>query len=115
MRISEPAIPFGSTVVVIGANGYMGVETCEKLLQAGFSVRGTVRDVEKNRQWMHKLFDTKWPGMFELVHVVDFEAEGAFDAAFKGERAPFCAISRAELTTGSQAPRALSMFQHRSY
>ncbi|QGI76994.1 hypothetical protein CEK25_001900 [Fusarium fujikuroi] len=84
MRISEPAIPFGSTVVVIGANGYMGVETCEKLLQAGFSVRGTVRDVEKNRQWMHKLFDAKWPGMFELVHVADFEAEGAFDAAFKG-------------------------------
>ncbi|CVK84666.1 related to aldehyde reductase II [Fusarium proliferatum] len=84
MRISEPAIPFGSIVVVIGANGYMGVETCEKLLQAGFSVRGTVRDVEKNRQWMHKLFDTKWPGMFELVHVADFEAEGAFDAAFKG-------------------------------
>ncbi|CVK85133.1 related to aldehyde reductase II [Fusarium mangiferae] len=84
MHISKPAVPSGSTVVVIGANGCMGVETCEKLLQAGFSVRGTVRDVEKNRQWMHRLFDIKWSGMFELVHVADSEAEGAFDAAFKG-------------------------------
>ncbi|KAF4334734.1 aldehyde reductase II [Fusarium beomiforme] len=85
MHIANPAIPFGSIVVVIGSNGYMGVETCEKLLQAGFYVRGTVRDVEKNRQWMHKLFDTKWPNMFELVSVPDFEAEGVFDEAFKGE------------------------------
>ncbi|KAF5251799.1 hypothetical protein FANTH_3118 [Fusarium anthophilum] len=86
MRISNSAIPIGSIVVVVGANGYMAVETCEKLLQAGFSVRGTVRDVEKNQHWMHNLFDTKWPHMFELVHVPDFEAEGAFDEAFKGAK-----------------------------
>ncbi|KAF4437385.1 hypothetical protein F53441_13062 [Fusarium austroafricanum] len=84
MHIADPAIPFGSVVVVIGANGYIAVETCEKLLQAGFYVRGTVRDVEKNKAWMHKLFDTKWPNMFELVAVPDFEADGAFDEAFKG-------------------------------
>ncbi|PNP85009.1 hypothetical protein FNYG_01534 [Fusarium nygamai] len=86
MLISDPAIPFGSVVVVIGANGYMGVETCEKLLQAGFFVRGTVRDVEKNQQWMYNLFKTKWPKMFELAQVSDFEAEGAFDEAFKGAK-----------------------------
>ncbi|ENH75692.1 Aldehyde reductase 2 [Fusarium oxysporum f. sp. cubense race 1] len=86
MRIFHPAIPFGSTVVVIGTNGYMGIETCEKLLQAGFFVRGTVRDVEENRQWMYNLFDTKWPNMFELVHVSDFEAEGAFDEALEGAK-----------------------------
>ncbi|KAF5606157.1 aldehyde reductase II [Fusarium subglutinans] len=86
MRISNSAIPIGSIVVVVGANGYMAVENCEKLLQAGFSVRGTVRDVEKNQQWMHNLFNTKWPHMFELVHVPDFEAEGAFDEAFKGAK-----------------------------
>ncbi|KAF5548295.1 aldehyde reductase II [Fusarium mexicanum] len=84
MHISNSAIPIGSIVVVVGANGYMAIETCEKLLQAGFSIRGTVRDVEKNQQWMHNLFDTKWPHMFELVHVPDFEVEGAFDEAFKG-------------------------------
>ncbi|KAF5639617.1 aldehyde reductase II [Fusarium sp. NRRL 52700] len=86
MHVSDPAIPLGSIVVVIGANGYMGVETCEKLLQAGFYVRGTVRDVVKNQQWMDKLFDTKWPRMFQLVQVSTFEAEGAFDEAFKGAK-----------------------------
>jgi hypothetical protein len=115
MRICHPAILFGSTVVVIGTNGYMGIEACEKLLQAGFFVRGTVRDVEENRQCMYNLIDIKWPNMFELVHMSDFEAEGAFDEAFKGERTPFSALSRPELTRVSQAPRVLSMFQHRPY
>ncbi|KAI3574561.1 hypothetical protein IWW34DRAFT_854714 [Fusarium oxysporum f. sp. albedinis] len=86
MRICHPAILFGSTVVVIGTNGYMGIEACEKLLQAGFFVRGTVRDVEENRQCMYNLIDIKWPNMFELVHMSDFEAEGAFDEAFKGAK-----------------------------
>ncbi|KAF5679183.1 aldehyde reductase II [Fusarium heterosporum] len=86
MHIENPAIPLGSVVVVIGANGYMGVETCEKLLQAGFHVRGTVRDVEQHRSWMHNLFDEKWPDSFELIAVPDFEAEGAFNEAFQGAK-----------------------------
>lgn len=67
-------------------NGIIGLETCEKLLQAGYKVRGTVRSVEKYSTFMHDLFDLKWPGKFELVQVVDFEEEGAFDEAFKGEQ-----------------------------
>jgi NAD(P)-dependent dehydrogenase (short-subunit alcohol dehydrogenase family) len=82
--ISNPAIPLGSTVVVIGANGYIALETCVKLLEAGFRVRGTVRDVQRHRTWMHELFDTTWPSIFELVQVSDFEAEKAFDVAFQG-------------------------------
>ncbi|KAK5695118.1 hypothetical protein LTR17_024591 [Elasticomyces elasticus] len=81
MKISHPAIPFGSTVVVVGANGFIALETCQKLLDAGYRVRGTVRDVERDRDWMHALFDT---AMFELVQVPDFEADTAFDAAFQG-------------------------------
>jgi nucleoside-diphosphate-sugar epimerase len=50
MRVSDPAISPGSTVVVIGANGYMAVEVCDKLLEAGYNVRGTVRDVEKHSE-----------------------------------------------------------------
>jgi hypothetical protein len=33
---------------------------------------------------MHKLFDDKWPGKFELIQVQDFEEEGEFDEAFQG-------------------------------
>ncbi|KAK6371656.1 uncharacterized protein PV06_01323 [Exophiala oligosperma] len=84
MHIANPAIPLGSLVVVIGANGYMGLETCEKLLQAGYRVRGTVRNVEQHRGWMYNLFDRTWSGKFDLVQVPDFEAERAFEDAFRG-------------------------------
>ncbi|KAJ5116671.1 hypothetical protein N7456_001019 [Penicillium angulare] len=83
MLIKDRAIPIDSVVVVIGANGFIGLETCEKLLQAGYKVRGTVRDVDRHFVWMHDLFDEKWPGKFELVPVANFEEEGAFDEAFK--------------------------------
>lgn len=88
MHIKDPAIPFDSVVVVIGANGFIAVETCMKLLEAGYKVRGTVRDVEKHFKWMHGLFQKKWLGKFELVEVVDFEKTGSFDEAFRGE--PCC-------------------------
>ncbi|PYH75559.1 putative aldehyde reductase 2 [Aspergillus uvarum CBS 121591] len=84
MHIPDRAIPIDSTVVLVGANGYVAVETCEKLLQAGYRVRGTVRNVDHHRIWMHALFDAKWPDKFELVQVADFEEEGAFEEAFKG-------------------------------
>ncbi|KAL6693360.1 hypothetical protein J3F84DRAFT_380625 [Trichoderma pleuroticola] len=87
MKIQNPAVPFDSTVVIIGANGYIGAETCDKFLEAGYRVRGTVRNVEQHRTWMHELFDKKYTGKFELVQVVDFEADGAFDEAFKGMEA----------------------------
>ncbi|KAL5335356.1 NAD(P)-binding protein [Aspergillus crustosus] len=82
MKITNPAIPLDSTVVVIGANGYVAQETVHKLLEVGYRVRGTVRDVERNA-WLDKLFNDKFPGKFELVQVVNFETEGAFDEAFK--------------------------------
>ncbi|KAJ5659169.1 hypothetical protein N7507_005620 [Penicillium longicatenatum] len=57
MFIQGRAIPLDSVVVVIGANGFIGLETCEKLLVAGYRV-----DVVKDSVWMHNLFDEKWPG-----------------------------------------------------
>ncbi|KAL4799069.1 NAD(P)-binding protein [Aspergillus venezuelensis] len=83
MKVENPAIPPGSIIVVLGANGYIAQKTCHKLLEAGYRVRGAVRDIVRNA-WAHGLFDNKFPGMFELVEVVDFGAEGAFDEAFKG-------------------------------
>ncbi|KAL4880191.1 NAD(P)-binding protein [Aspergillus karnatakaensis] len=82
MKIANPAIPRDSTVVVLGANGYIAQETIHKLLEVGYRVRGTVRDLERNA-WVDKLFNDEFPGKFELAQVVDFTAEGAFDEAFR--------------------------------
>lgn len=87
MHITDRAVPLDSIIVVVGANGFIGADTCEKVLQAGLRCRGTVRDAERDRAWMHALFDKQWPGKFELVQVADFEAEGAFDQAFEGRLA----------------------------
>ncbi|KAI0551403.1 putative aldehyde reductase 2 [Xylaria curta] len=83
MKISKPAIPLGSVVVVIGANGYIGAEVCQKLLEVGYRVRGTVRDIG-HCNWMHQIINKDLPEQFELVRVQNFEADGAFDHAFKG-------------------------------
>ncbi|KAI1755703.1 putative aldehyde reductase 2 [Xylaria castorea] len=86
MKISSPTIPPGSVVVVIGANGYIGyigLEVCQKLLETGYRVRGTVRDIERCN-WMHRIFDKNWPGQFELVRFQNFATDGAFDQAFEG-------------------------------
>lgn len=84
MYIEDRAIPVNSLVVVIGANGFMAIESVAKALEAGYRVRGTVRNLDYHNDWMHRLFDEKWPGKFELIEVKDFLAKGAFDKAFKG-------------------------------
>ncbi|KAL1649544.1 hypothetical protein SLS58_001601 [Diplodia intermedia] len=82
--IDNPAIPKGSTVLVTGANGLIGSQVVDKLLQLGYKVRGTVRDTKKNA-WMSELLDERYgKGQFELVSVPDMAVEGAFDEAKKG-------------------------------
>ena len=70
--------------LISGANAYIGSHICDVLLQDGYRVRGTVRDVAKNA-WLQELFDTKYgEGKFELVQVKDISTEGAFDEALQG-------------------------------
>jgi hypothetical protein len=90
MSTNISVIPAGGLVVVIGANGYIASETCHKLLEAGYRVRGTVRDVAKHQKWMHKIYDGQWPGMFSLAEVTDFTDDKAFDAAFEGTASSLC-------------------------
>lgn len=83
--MSALAIPEGSTVLVTGVNGYIGSQTAEQLLLAGYKVRGTVRDASR-AQWVKELFDKKYgPGKFELFVVPHMNADGAFDEAVKGQ------------------------------
>ncbi|EKG18975.1 NAD-dependent epimerase/dehydratase [Macrophomina phaseolina MS6] len=82
--IDQPAIPKGSTVLITGANGFIGSNIADQFLKVGYKVRGTTRNPQKNI-WISNLFDRKYgPGKFELVAVADMEAEGAYDEAVKG-------------------------------
>ena len=79
-----PAIPPGSTVLVTGANGFIGSHVTDQLIQAGYLVRGTSRDTAKTA-WMTDMFDKKYgKGKFDAVVVTDMAESGAFDEACKG-------------------------------
>ncbi|KAJ7615949.1 D-lactaldehyde dehydrogenase [Roridomyces roridus] len=69
-------------VLVSGTNGYVAVWVVRKLLESGFSVRGTVRSADKG-QHLTELFKS-YGDKFELIVVPDIAAEGAFDEAVKG-------------------------------
>lgn len=82
--IPNPAIPYGSTVVVTGCSGFIGSHVADQTLAAGFKVRGTSRDASKNK-WLQEYFDSKHgAGKFELVSVPDLTAPDAFAEAVKG-------------------------------
>ena len=80
----SPAIPPGFTVLVTGANGFIGSHVADQLIQAGYRVRGTSRDTTKTA-WMTDMFDKKYgKGRFEAVVVKDMAESGAFDEACQG-------------------------------
>ncbi len=63
-----PAIQSGK-VLVTGANGYIAVWILQKLLDKGFTVRGTVRS-EKSLPYLKQLF-AKYGDKLEFVIVAD--------------------------------------------
>lgn len=69
-------------VLVTGANGYIAGRTVEAFLQAGYSVRGTVRAKSSARALQAAL--SRYGDKLEIVEVPDITAPGAFDAAVKG-------------------------------
>ncbi|KAF2428314.1 aldehyde reductase [Tothia fuscella] len=75
----NPALPPGSLVLITGVNGFIGSHVADQTLRAGYKVRGTVRDVVKNK-WVQDLFGEAYgKGNFELVEIKDFTAEGVYD------------------------------------
>ena len=69
-------------VLVTGANGYLAVWVVKKYLEAGYSVRGTVRSLAKSAFLNDKF--AHYGDRFELVAVEDITKDGAFDAAVQG-------------------------------
>jgi nucleoside-diphosphate-sugar epimerase len=77
VAVSPPA-----KVLVTGANGYLAVWVVKKYLEAGYSVRGTVRSLTKSAFLTEKF--SKYGDRFELVVVEDITKDGAFDKAVEG-------------------------------
>lgn len=82
--ISHPAIPYGSTVVVTGASGFIGSHVVDQALAVGYKVRATTQSAETDA-WLVDHFNKKWgSGSVDIVEVADMEAEGAFNNVIKG-------------------------------
>ena len=83
--IPQPAVPYGSTVVISGSTGFIGSHVTDQALAAGYKVRGTTRDVGK-ASWAKEYFEKKHgQGCFELVEVKDMQSPGAFDGVCTGQ------------------------------
>lgn len=76
-------------MLVTGASGYVASQLIAQLLQRGYHVRGTVRDVKKEAKVAHLRALAHADTNLELVQA-NLLTSGSFDAAAKG-----CAIVRA--------------------
>ena len=78
------AIPGGSWILAIGANGFIASHVVLEFLKLGYKVRGTVRDISASVWLTEELFQSYAAnGLFELVAVPDMAAENAFNDAIK--------------------------------
>ncbi len=77
VAVSPPA-----KVLVTGANGYLAVWIVKKYLEAGYSVRSTVRSLSKST-FLKEQF-AEYGERLELVVVEDITKDGAFDETVKG-------------------------------
>ncbi|KAH8177172.1 NAD(P)H-binding domain-containing protein [Sarocladium implicatum] len=77
-------IPDGSLVLVTGATGFIASQATKQLLERGFRVRGTVRNLH-SASWLISAFhQAAGSGRFELAMVPDYGKDGAFDEVMKG-------------------------------
>jgi nucleoside-diphosphate-sugar epimerase len=79
----DVALPLGSTTLVTGVNGYVGSHVADRLIDSGYKLRGTVRDMQKHG-WLLGLFNKRYgEGKFELMQVEDMARASAFDSALE--------------------------------
>jgi nucleoside-diphosphate-sugar epimerase len=82
MTKTQYTFPPGSTVLVTGANAYIGSHVINILLSLGYHVRGTVRTP---RPWLNEYFDACYgKGLFETILIPDISDHSAFDNALTG-------------------------------
>lgn len=78
--------PNDGPVAVTGASGYIGAHVVKNLVDAGYTVRGTVRDLSREDKTSYVLaINDSGPGSVELFEADLHKAhEGAFDDPFQG-------------------------------
>nr|BAW27599.1 putative ketoreductase [Aspergillus stellatus] len=82
MTRAKYSFPPGSTVLVTGANSFLGSHVINILLELGYRVRGTVRSP---RPWLNEYFSARYgSNSFETAIVADFQLPHAFDEAISG-------------------------------
>ncbi|KAJ7451949.1 NAD-P-binding protein [Mycena latifolia] len=69
-------------VLVTGINGFLGTYTALAFLEAGYTVRGTARTLEKAQGWIAHFPAHK--AVYQPAVVADLAAPGAFDDAVMG-------------------------------
>lgn len=79
------AVANGKTVLVSGINGFVGAHVGLQLLQKGYSVRGTARNVSSADALLSTVYKD-YADRVQIVSVADFTTPGAFDEAVKGMR-----------------------------
>ncbi|KAF2732795.1 NAD(P)-binding protein [Polyplosphaeria fusca] len=78
------AIPQGSLILVTGANGFIASHIVKQLLEAGYKVRGTIRNLARS-SWLLDYFNTRYgPSSLALTEVPDMSAPHAFSSAVQG-------------------------------
>jgi len=79
-----PKMSTKGTVLISGINGYIAARTAETFLEAGYSVRGTVRSLSSAKGLQDVLENYVEAGKLSIVEVPDITKDGAFDEAVKG-------------------------------
>ncbi|KAI1415361.1 NAD(P)-binding protein [Hypoxylon sp. FL1857] len=72
------------TILITGFNGYLAGRVAEAALRAGYSVRGTVRNMAAGAEVQKALQDLGYGSGAEVVQVPDMAEPGAFDEAAIG-------------------------------
>ncbi|KAH7337246.1 hypothetical protein B0J17DRAFT_719150 [Rhizoctonia solani] len=91
-----PSIIAPATVLVTGANGFIGSWVCKTFLEKGYQVRGAVRSSSKG-EYLLEIFK-EYGGNFVYHIVEDITKPGAFDGAVEGVQAVIHTASPAILT-----------------
>ncbi|KAJ4352015.1 uncharacterized protein N0V89_007361 [Didymosphaeria variabile] len=83
-QVDNPLLPPGALILVTAGNGYLGSHIVDQCLAYGYSVRTTVRSLERSA-WMKRDFTKRHPNAhLDVVEVHDLSQLGCYDAALKG-------------------------------